>query len=156
MARYTDHVSHQELKATILKKTKYFVAYPHNWDESVVEKTGGVNELSLRLFEGAAAGTVMLGGKTDCEGFKEFFGWDEAVIDIPYEAADIRSRLVELEREPNRLASIRRRNVCHTLRKNDWAYRWAQILTALNLSPTILLTNRIETLHHRAERLATA
>jgi hypothetical protein len=150
-----DHVSHQELKAVLLKKTKFFVAYPHNWDKSVVVKTGGINELSLRLFEGAAAGTVMLGGKTDCPAFEEYFGWEDAIIDIPYEASNIQALLNELQKQPDRLASIRRHNVCQTLLKNDWAYRWMQILQSLNLPPTNFLRNRVEALHQWAGRLAT-
>jgi hypothetical protein len=149
----TDHISHQELKAALLKRTKFFVVYPHNWDRSVVEKTGGVNELSLRLFEGAAGGTVMLGGKTNCPGFNEFFDWEESVIDIPYEATDIQSILMDLERQPDRLASIRQRNVRQTLLKSDWAYRWAQILVALNFAPTSTLKSRLEILSHWAGRL---
>ncbi len=69
---------HRHLLATLLKHSRYFIA-----NRSYVDKpefTAGREEISARFYEGAAAGTVMLGEAPRSDEFKRQFDWPDAVI----------------------------------------------------------------------------
>ena len=64
--------------------------------------------LPARYFETAAAGGVLVGRPPTVPEFTEEFGWDDAVIDAPFDDPDMPERITELAADPDRLDRIRR------------------------------------------------
>lgn len=129
-----DYLAHRVQVANLLKRARYFFA--HKINEGRRDVTGGEEALATRYFEGAAAGAVMLGSRPDCSEFDELFPWQDAVIPVNWEAYDVGAVLRDLDRQPERLARIRRDAVAHSLRTHDWVHRWARILDTVGLSQT--------------------
>ena len=69
------------------------------------EFTVGRDEISARFYEGAAAGTVMIGEAPRTDEFKRQFDWPDAVIDLPFDSPDIGNILADLNGDPERLRS---------------------------------------------------
>jgi len=141
---------HRLLLANTIKRTRFFIANKAKID--VPEQTGGQQEVGYRFFEGAAGGTVMLGEPPTTTTFHDLFGWEDAVIELPYGSDQIAGVIDELQRSPERIANIRARNVRESLRRHDWAYRWRQVLDQVGMSPAAALTARETRLRHLAER----
>jgi hypothetical protein len=49
--------------------------------------------------------------------------------------------------------AARARNVIHSLRRHDWAYRWERILAAAGLAPSAAHARRVAELARRAEQM---
>ena len=75
------------------------------------EFTAGRDEISPRFYEGAAAGTVMLGEAPRSDEFKRQFDWPDAVIPLPFDSPDVGRMLADLDADPERLRAVRRNNV---------------------------------------------
>ena len=148
-ATVPDYWLHRNALASQLRRARYTLAYKVNESRSI--RTGGEEALAVRYFEGAAAGTVMLGSRTDAPEFAANFGWDDAVIDLPYATTDLRGFIADLERDPARLARARTANAVHSLRRHDWVYRWAQVLDAVGLPHTPAMAARVAQLHAIAD-----
>jgi len=127
----TDPVEHRLLLANLLKRSRYFTASRAFADRPAL--TGGQEEISGRFYEGAAAGTVMLGEPPNTEEFRRQFSWDGAVISIPFSAPRIGDAIAELDRDPARVARIRRDGIVNSLLRHDWVYRFRTILETLHL-----------------------
>lgn len=125
---------HRWLVSSMLKRCRYFIANHAKADESTTIQ--GTMEIGLRYFEGAAAGTVMIGKPPSGALFDRYFGWRDAVIPAPFDAPDIADTILELEAQPERVARIRRDNVANALLQHDWIYRWGHILETIGLQPT--------------------
>jgi hypothetical protein len=106
--------------------------------------------MGFRFFEGAAAGTVMIGQPPDIPAFRENFDWPDAVIPIAYDEPNIAKILADLDSEPKRLAEIRKNNVIQSLLRHDWVYRWKDILHIAGLKPTPAIAAREKRLHEIA------
>ena len=78
---------HRLMLATTLKHSRYFIAHRSRVNDP--EFTAGRDEISARFYEGAAAGTVMVGEAPRTEDFKRQFDWPDAVIQVPFDAPDI-------------------------------------------------------------------
>ncbi len=142
---------HRLLVSNLLKRCSFFIANHAKADE--VHKTRGNMELGARYFEGAAAGTVMLGKPPDAELFLKHFNWPDAIIPIPYDALDIADTIVDLATQPKRLARIRRDNIVNSLLRHDWVYRWRRVLEAVGLEVTPQMLLRESLLRDIAEKL---
>ena len=125
---------HRSLVSNLTKRSRYFIANRPNVDEN--HKTKGKEELGYRFFEGAAAGTVMLGEHPTHEEFYKHFDWQDAVIRIPFDASEIGNIIAELDEQPERLARIRKDNVVNSLLRHDFVYRWREILNKVDIEPT--------------------
>lgn len=146
-----DLVQHRLLLADLLKRTQFFFANKAQVNKP--EVTAGQDELGLRFFEGAAAGTVMIGDPpATSEMFNELFDWPDAVISAPFGSEDIPDLIAELERDPERISRIRRHNIVHSLTRFDWVYSWQKILEQVGLPPTEQMASRVRQLHQLAER----
>jgi hypothetical protein len=135
-----DHREHRRLLASFLKRARYFLAYPGKMD--ALGDTGGQQEIGFRYFEGAAAGTVLVGEPPRTRGFDALFGWPDAVVHLPYGATDFLSATAALEDDPARAERIRRRNVIESLRRHDHVYRWAEVLRRIGLPETLAIEAR--------------
>jgi hypothetical protein len=91
------------------------------------DETRGQVEVGYRYYEGAAAGAVMIGQAPPCDAFAEMFPWDDAVIQIQPDGADIREVLQGLALEPERVSAISQKNATEALLRHDWLYRWKEI-----------------------------
>jgi hypothetical protein len=86
-AEVYDHRQHRDLFANMAKRSRYFMVGAAKMD-ALDERRGQV-EVAYRYYEGAAAGTVMIGEAPDCEAYRELFGWPEAVIQAQPDGSDI-------------------------------------------------------------------
>ena len=152
--RVQNAAEHRFLFGNVLKRTRYYVANRSRVNEP--EYTKGHDEISGRFYEGAAAGTVMLGEPPDADHFRSQFDWPDAVIPVPFDCPDIGRVLAELDRDPARLARIRTRNVQQAALRHDWAYRLKTVLKALDLEPTPVLLARERRLQALAAEVVAA
>jgi len=134
-----------------LGRSRYFIANRAVIDQP--ELTGMQQEISGRYYEGAAAGAVMVGFPPDTEEFRRQFFWDGAIIPVPFQAPHIGSILAELDRDPARLARIRKSNVVNALRHHDWVYRLRSMFETLGVAPTAGLVAREQKLWALAEEI---
>jgi hypothetical protein len=140
---------HRSLTANMAKRSRYFLVHPGKVDRQF--ETGGQSELGPRYFEGAAAGTVMIGEHPETEVFREHFGWSDAVIHVPFDAPNIAKILADLDSQPARMEQARKNNIVQSLLRHDWAYRWGTILDMAGLKPKAALIDRLEHLKRMAE-----
>lgn len=148
-----DRIQHRELLAGLLKRTQFFVANKARANNP--EVTDGQDEPGLRFFEGAAAGTIMIGDPPmKCEPFDALFDWSDAVIPTPFDTEAVPAVIAELEGDPERIRHIRHHNIFNSLTRFDWVYSWQKILELVGLSPTEKLTARVRHLHQIAERVS--
>ncbi len=135
---------HRRLLATLLKHSGYYIA-----NRSYVNKPellAGREEISARFYEGAAAGTVMIGEAPNTEEFKRQFNWLDAVIHVPFDSSDIGCILADLNSDPKRLRAIRNNNAREAALRHDWLHRIRVVFDVLGLPPT-------EQMQARAQRL---
>ena len=130
---------HRFLFASMAKRSRYFVVNPGKIDRP--GETGGQSEFGQRYFEGLAPGTILIG---ECP--TKIFFWPDAVIHVPFGSKDIGATIRELDKDPERQATIRRRNMTEALRRHDWVYRWESVLAIAGLQP-------VQALHERKQRL---
>lgn len=137
--------------ANMAKRSRYFIVNPCKPDEC--EETGGQKEFGSRFFEGAAAGTIMIGKTPQNEQFPKVFDWTDAVIDLPFGSDNIDTIINELDKDPDRQEAIRRKNMVQSLLRHDWAYRWEAILKIAGLQPMPELLERKERLANLAKMI---
>jgi Glycosyl transferases group 1 len=142
-------VEHRSLFANIAKRSKYFIVNPGLIDRPDVR--GSQIEIGSRYFEGAAAGTIMVGEVPNNGEFEHLFDWPGAVVPLPFGSDRIGALIDELEGQPEKQERIRRMNVVQSLARHDWAYRWEKILENVGLRPMPELLQRKERLANLAE-----
>ncbi len=125
---------HRIMLATILKHSGYFIANRSHVNNP--EFTAGRDEISARFYEGAAAGTVMIGEAPHAEEFNRQFDWPDAVIHVPFDSPDIGRILADLDGDPDRLNAVRHRNVREAALRHDWVHRIRAVFDVLGLPPT--------------------
>jgi hypothetical protein len=135
---------HRRMLATLLKHSRYFIA--NRSYVNIPEFAAGGDEISARFYEGAAAGTVMIGEAPRSEEFKQQFDWPDAVIQVPFDSPDIVRILADLDGDPGRLRAVRCNNIREAARRHDWLHRIRVVFDTLGLTPT-------EKMRARAQRL---
>lgn len=124
---------HRSLTAETIKRTQFFVTNRAKVD--VPDQTGGQHEVSFRTYEGSAAGTIMIGDIPQTPAYKELFGWDDAIIPMPFGTMEVAELLDSLLAQPARMRAIRAKNVRQALLQHDWVYRWNRLLACAGLTP---------------------
>jgi hypothetical protein len=145
----TNYQQHRNLFANIAKRSQYFVVSAAKMN--ALQETGGQVETGYRYYEGAAAGTVMIGQSPDCEAYKDLFGWPEVVIEIQPDGSDLVDVLSALASNPERTAAISRRNTQKTLLHHDWVYRWKEMFRVAEFQPSSRMEARERRLRDLAE-----
>jgi hypothetical protein len=140
---------HRILFSNIAKRSKYFIVNPGLIDRPDIR--GNQMEIGNRYFEGAAAGTIMLGERPDNPMFEKLFNWPDAVIHLPYDCEEFENIVGAIDSDPKKQDQIRRRNVTEVLMQHDWVYRWDTILRAVDLEPTSAMDDRKESLADLAQ-----
>jgi Glycosyl transferases group 1 len=135
---------HRRMLATLLRHSCYYIANRSHVNRP--EFTAGRDEISARFYEGAAAGTVLIGEAPRTEEFKQQFDWPDAHIHVPFDSPDIGRILADLEGDPERLRAIRRNNVREAARRHDWLHRIQVVFDTLGLA-------RTEKMRLRSQRL---
>jgi hypothetical protein len=147
-----DYREHRELYASAAKRSRFFMVAPGKIDAP--EETQGQSEVGFRYYEGAAAGTVMIGQAPDCPAFCDMFDWPDAVVPVQSNGSDVGPVLAELACQPERIRTIGRRNAEGALRRHDWSYRWQRILGIAGLPPGPRMDARVKTLEALADQVA--
>lgn len=147
-----DHRQHREQFANVARHSRYFVVAPGKFD--CLDETQGQMEIGHRYFEGAAAGTVMIGSAAVCERFRELFPWPDAVIELRPDGSDAEEILDHLDSDPGRLSAISQRNSQQALLRHDWMYRWKEILQVAGIEPSAGMREREARLKETAETAA--
>jgi glycosyl transferase family 1 len=135
-----DASEHRLLLASLLQRSRFFIANRALVNEDAV--TTGRDEISGRFYEGAAAGTVMLGEAPRTEEFKRQFDWPDAVIPLPFDSPDVGRVLLELDGDPQRLARISQDNVRNAALRHDWVHRLRTVFETVGLQPTEAMLER--------------
>ena len=141
---------HRALLSTLLKHSRYFIA-----NRSFVNRpefTAGRDEISPRFYEGAAAGTVMLGEAPRSDEFRRQFDWPDAVINLPFDSPEIVQILADLNADTERLRAARRNNVREAALGHDWLHRIQVVFDTLGLPHTDKMRARAQLLDHIAAR----
>ena len=134
-----DTVEHRKLLSNIIKRSKYFVVNTAKFDRP--NEISGQSEIGFRFFEGAAAGSVMIGNYLIGDVFKKYFDWTDALINIP-EKSSISDFLKELDEQVQRTDTIRFNNVVNMLKYHDWLHRWDTILDIIGEKPHYISDKR--------------
>jgi hypothetical protein len=128
------HEEHRLLLASLLRHSRYYIANRSRVNQP--EYTGAHQEIAYRFYEGAAAGTVMLGEPPQTRTFHEQFDWPDAVIQIPFDCPDIAQVLAGLDDDPQRLARARSANAAQAALRHDWLHRLNRIFDTFGLPAT--------------------
>jgi hypothetical protein len=144
---------HRHLLANLFKRSRYNITNYAKFNSQ--QETGGTQEIGYRFFEGAAAGTVMIGMPPAGDAFSRYFDWEEPIVKVDFSGRDVVEAIAELDAQPKRLENIRRRNVANSLLKHDWVYRWHDILNAFDLQPSQATRERERYLKQLAEKILT-
>jgi hypothetical protein len=150
MSDVLNYRQHRDFFSNMAKRSRFFVVAPAKVGRS--EETGGQVEIGARYYEGASAGTVMIGRAPECEAFQELFPWKDAVISLQGDGSDVIKALSSLEAEPERISAISRRNAVEALLRHDWVYRWKEILRVAGIEPSPRMKLREQRLRNLAER----
>lgn len=148
--RVDDHDEHRLLLAGLLQRSRYYIANRARINQSDYTRRG--HEISGRFYEGAAAGTVMLGEPPDSAVFEQLFSWPDAVLRMPFDCPDVEQVLAELDRNPERLARISCQNVHYAALEHDWLYRLRRVFSQFGLKGTPGMLERGERLRALADR----
>ena len=125
---------HRILLANLFQRSRYNITNYAKFNST--QETGGTQEIGYRFFEGAAAGTVMVGMPPSGDAFPRYFDWEEPIIRVDLSGHDVVEAIAELDKQPERLKRISLRNVANCLLKHDWSYRWRDMLATFDLKPS--------------------
>lgn len=139
---------HRLRYAEILKRSKYFMCYFAKMRSPELPRQV---ELGPRYIEGIAAGCVLLGSWKSTPAFDRYFGWDDAVIDMPFECANPADILRSLDDQADRLRAISRENVRRSLDGYDHAHRWRTLVDKLGLPADYYMSERHAQLERKLE-----
>lgn len=150
-AEVQDHRQHRNLFANLAKRSRHFTVAAA---KAGALETEGQVEIGNRYYEGAAAGTVMIGDAPDCEAYRELFGWPDAVVQVRPDGSDLMAVLGDLNSDPERMAAISRRNATEALRRHDWSHRWSEMFRVAGVKPSPRMAARERRLKEMADLAA--
>jgi hypothetical protein len=142
------------LVANNILRSRFFVAFdPDRAGGEKAEESRGEQALTVRLFEGTAGGSVLIGSAPRCREFNLCFDWADAVIEVPSDPADMQALLADLSRQRERIEHIRQVNAVSSLKRHDWVYRWETVLKTMNLELPPNIQERKDRLLEMADAL---
>lgn len=142
---------HRILLANLFQRSRYNITNYAKFNST--QETGGTQEIGYRFFEGAAAGTVMVGMPPAGKAFPHYFDWQEPIIKVDLSGSEVIDAIAELDAQPERLSQISRRNVANCLLKHDWSYRWRDMLATFDLQPSTKVIERQQYLQELAHSI---
>lgn len=141
-----DPREHRRLLSSMIKRSRYFIAYPAKFNEGMSHV-----ELGNRYFEGAVGGAILLGQGGANTPYEKYFDWPDAVLSTPVDGSQIAELIADLDGQPERLARIRRDSMVNVLLRHDWVYRWRQVLETVDLPVLHGIPEREGHLNHLAD-----
>lgn len=132
---------HRFRYANILKRTKYFLCHFAFMRSAEIPKQ---IEFGPRYSEGIAAGCVILGSWKSTPAFEQYLGWEDAVIEMPFEDPNPSELLRFLDSQADRLREISLRNVRHALQAHDHVHLWSAVVDKLGLPEAYRMRRREE------------
>ena len=129
-----DYREHRDHFASVAKRSRYFMV-AHGKVDAIGEHKGQ-SEVGHRYYEGAAAGTVLIGQAPRTESFGQLFPWPDAVIEVQPDGSDVIEVLSGLDSNPARFAEAAQKNAVGALLRHDWVYRWKELLRIAGLEPS--------------------
>jgi len=139
-----DPVEHRRMYASMLKRTQISMALPAK--SNAVDVTGGFEEIATRFFEFMAAGVIVVGRPPDSDAFRQLFDWQDAVISVGHNYSSSPSVIRELLNDHEKARDISKRNIINSLKKNDWVYRFIDVVEAIGFQPNRRMRARVEEL----------
>lgn len=149
MGPAVDWVAHREQLARLYQQSHISLCNYAKHDQPTV--VGSVRTVPMRLYEGLASGTLLVGLAPGTDAQRALVG---AEVVEPF--SDVAGRLNPLFDTPPDapgVTALRRRNQALALRAHDWGHRWEVVLRALGLPVPELLAQRLDELSRRADRL---
>lgn len=133
--RATDWDAVRRRNAALILRSRYYLVWePDAWHQPWRNGRGRDISLSTRYFEGASSGAVLLGSApAGCPEYEAAFDWADALIPL---GDDPEGVVKALDADPLRVMRARMANIRNTLRRHDWAHRWAEMLGHLGLPLT--------------------
>ncbi|WP_193909758.1 glycosyltransferase [Vasconcelosia minhoensis] len=113
----------------------------------------GQSVLNRRWFEGAAAGTVLVGKRPQTEMMSQYFDWEDATIELPDQPAEGAELIQDLLSDRERLEAVSQRNYVQSLAKNDWRLRIRDMLKQLDIPLPSGLELELEQLQRKIHSL---
>ena len=144
---------HRRLLADLVGRSEHVICHRVIDSPERAARSGGDDCLSTRYFEGTAGGAVVIGSAPQCPEYDWSFDWPDATVPAAYDGHDLLDVLDALERDPERVARIRQRNVTGALRRHDWVHRWLDVLAAAGLAPTAAAQARVRRLDELADQV---
>ncbi|MDH4276706.1 MAG: hypothetical protein OEZ14_08435 [Acidimicrobiia bacterium] len=113
------------------------------------EEIGNLRIVPGRLFEGLAAGSILIGMPPDEESQRQLVG--EVVVEST-ESTELET-LLDKYNDPEAGRLMRLRNASLAARRHDWAHRWRDVFRAIDLVRPEGLDERLALLDARADEL---
>lgn len=89
--------------------------------------------VTLRWFEGGAAGCAIVGKRPTTPAAEELLNWEDATIELPEDPQASVELIEELLQDESRLHSIHKRNYIENLSRHDWRWRIKSMLEELKV-----------------------
>ena len=149
VGKAVDWVAHRERLARLYRQSHISVCNYAKHDQPAV--IGDIRTVPMRLFEGLASGTVLVGLAPSAEAQRQLVG---AELVEPFADADGRlSPLFDAPPDAPEVLAQRHRNQALALRRHDWGHRWEVLLRTLGLPVPEPLARRLDDLSRRADQL---
>ena len=110
-----------------INKTKYFVCIPKYYEN--FKRTGNVNDIICRYFEGMICKTLPIGKKP--ETWSELFPYD-AMITFKDDYSDFDEKIDYFEKNPDKYQELVDKNYDYILKHHSWGNRLETIMNAIN------------------------
>ncbi len=126
----------------LIRSSRLFTSFNFKIAADKGKESRGEDAVPARVFEGAAAGAVMIGTAPTVPDYAPLFDWPDALIEMPMDPVDMEAFYAELQANPERLRRAGILNAAQSLRRHDWAYRWEEMLRRLDLPASPALAER--------------
>ena len=117
----------------LIRRSRLFTSFNFKIAAEKGRESRGEDTVPSRVFEGAAAGAVLIGTAPTVPEYAGLFDWEDALIEMPMDPVDVPAFYAELQAQPKRLRRAGALNAARSLRRHDWAYRWEEMLRRLDL-----------------------
>lgn len=139
--RINDNHAHRRFFWQLLRGSKIALAFDALAADN--DKRFTQSFIGLRWFESSAAGCVIVGRRPTCAEMDRFFPLPNSTIELPHNQKDTLPFFEALLSDEKSLRSIGTNNYLYALEKNDWRYRFIDMLFILGISPPASLLEEI-------------